>query len=225
MRTESSYDTDLARGLALSGESKEYFAEGRLCRVRERLEPLEWKVGSVLDFGCGPGSTTPLFHELLGAELVVGVDPSAQLLARAKEKFGSASAEFLAPEDLAAEPRFDLGFCNGVFHHIPPERRVEAARYIFVRLRPGAPFAFCENNPWNPGTRWVMRRIPFDRDSIPIALPEARRLLREVGFEILASDALFFFPRILRWLRPLERPLVALPLGAQYLVLARKPGA
>ena len=94
-----------------------------------------------------------------------------------------------------------------------------------MRLRPGAPFAFCENNPWNPGTRWVMRRIPFDRDSIPIALPEARRLLREVGFEILASDALFFFPRILRWLRPLERPLVALPLGAQYLVLARKPGA
>ncbi len=223
MSAESSYDTDLARGLALSGESKEYFAGGRLRRVRERLGLLEWKVRSVLDFGCGPGSTTPLFHELLGAELLVGVDPSAELLARARERFGSASAEFLAPEELAAEPRFDLGFCNGVFHHIPPERRAEAARYVLDRLRPGAPFAFCENNPWNPGTRWVMRRIPFDRDAIPIALPRARELLREAGFEILSGETLFYFPRLLRWLRPLERPLAALPLGAQYLVFARKP--
>ena len=38
----------------------------------------------------------------------------------------------------------------------------------FVRqgLRPGGVFALWENNPWNPGTRLVMRRIPFDRNAV-----------------------------------------------------------
>jgi hypothetical protein len=36
------------------------------------------------------------------------------------------------------------------------------------------------------------------------------------------TDHLFFFPRMLRWLRPLEPMLVIIPVGAQYLGLARK---
>ena len=67
-----------------------------------------------------------------------------------------------------------------------------------------------------------MSRIPFDRDAITIAPREARHLQRNAGFEILRTDHLFFFPRMLRWLRPLERMLVIIPLGAQLLVLARK---
>lgn len=43
-------------------------------------------------------------------------------------------------------------------------------------LRPGGVFAFWEINPWNPGTRHVMSRIPFDRDAIMLTPPEARWL-------------------------------------------------
>jgi len=125
------------------------------------------------------------------------------------------------------EPRAeaDMAFSNGVFHHIQPPERRDALDYISRSLRPGGLFVFWENNPWNPGTRFVMSRIPFDRDAITISPPNARRLLRGAGFEILRTDHLFFFPRALRWLRPLERGLTAVPLGAQYLVLARKPGS
>ena len=52
-----------------------------------------------------------------------------------------------------------------------------------------------------------------------------RRMLRAGGFEILQTDHLFYFPRLLRTLRPLERHLTKLPLGAQYQVLARRPPA
>jgi hypothetical protein len=83
-------------------------------------------------------------------------------------------------------------------------------------------FAVFENNPWNPGTRLVMRRIPFDRDAETLSPPAGRRLLRSAGFEVLRTDFVFFFPRALHILRPLERRLARLPLGAQYLVLARK---
>jgi SAM-dependent methyltransferase len=126
---------------------------------------------------------------------------------------------------LVVEPRgeIDLAFCNGVFHHIPPAERAAAVAYLRAALRPGGVFALWENNPWNPGTRMVMRRIPFDRDAQTLSAPAARRLLRAGGFEIERTDFLFVFPRALRMLRPLERRLASAPLGAQYVVIARKP--
>jgi hypothetical protein len=87
---------------------------------------------------------------------------------------------------------------------------------------PGGMFALWENNPWNPGTRYIMSRVPFDKDAITMTPPETRRLLRNAGFEIVRTDFLFLFPHLLRALRPLERVLAPLPLGGQYLVLARK---
>jgi len=56
---------------------------------------------------------------------------------------------------------------------------------ILGALKPGGLFAFWENNPWNPGTRIVMSRIPFDRDAEIISPPAAKRLLRRAGFSIL----------------------------------------
>jgi hypothetical protein len=38
----------------------------------------------------------------------------------------------------------------------------------------------------------------------------------------MRTDFLFVFPHLLRALRPFERLLAPLPLGGQYLVLARK---
>ena len=219
-----SYDDALDEGLAVSGENKAYFADGRLRFLRNRLAGLDRRATSILDYGCGDGTTTPLFYDLLGAVSVIGVDTSAGLLARASKQFGSDSTHFHLVGDLAPEPRFELAFCNGVFHHIPPADRAAAARYVYDSLAPGALFAFWENNPWNPGTRWIMSRIPFDRDAITIPPPEGRELLRRAGFDILATDFTFFFPRALGWFRPLEPYLASVPVGAQYLILARKPG-
>lgn len=95
--------------------------------------------------------------------------------------------------------------------------------FVRAALRPGGYFAFWENNPWNPGTVAIMRRIPFDRDAIMISPTEARRLLGAAGFEVVSVDSLFYFPRMLSWLRPLEPALSRLPLGGQYLALARRP--
>jgi hypothetical protein len=89
-------------------------------------------------------------------------------------------------------------------------------------LKPGGLFALFENNPWNPGTRYVMSKIPFDRDAVMLRASETSRRLVDGGFEILTVDFLFVFPALLRWLRPLERHLASVPLGAQYLVLGRR---
>ena len=121
--------------------------------------------------------------------------------------------------DLAPSGQFDVAYCNGVFHHVEPGERLDALAYIHRSLAEGV-FGFWENNPWNPGTRLVMRRIPFDRDAKLISPPRAQ-LLTSAGFDVLETDFLFLFPRLLSALRPLEARLARLPAGAQYMVLAR----
>ena len=58
--------------------------------------------------------------------------------------------------------QIDLVFCNGVFHHILPQGRGAVLDYVKSCLKPGGLFALWENNPWNPGTRYVMNRVSFD---------------------------------------------------------------
>src|SRR5262249_50189876 len=111
----------------------------------------------------------------------------------------------------------------GVFHHIAPAARVNAAVMIRDSLKPGGLFSFWENNAWNPATRYVMSRCPFDEGAILISPPKARSFLKRAGFQILRTDFRFIFPRSLRGLRQLEDFVYKLPLGAQYQVLCRKP--
>ena len=118
----------------------------------------------------------------------------------------------------------DLVYCNGVFHHIPPKNRPAALSYIASSLRPGGVFALWENNPWNPGARMVMHRIPFDRDAILVWPRQARCLVRDAGLRYLRTEYRFVFPHMLRALRPLEDSVASLPLGAQYCVLSERPG-
>jgi SAM-dependent methyltransferase len=176
-----------------------------------------------MDFGCGTGSSSRLFFDILGIEYFVGMDESENSLEIARRKHGSKRAQFLLFDEYQPRGQFDVVFCNGVFHHIPPPARAPAIDYILRSLRPGGYFALWENNPWNPGTRYVMSRIPFDRDAITLSSREARYMLRLGGFEILRTDFLFIFPRILDWCRRVEPLCSRLPFGAQYQVLCRKP--
>ncbi|MCW3097751.1 MAG: trans-aconitate 2-methyltransferase [Chthonomonadaceae bacterium] len=217
------YDGALQQGLSVSGESKEYFAQGRVTWLAASLRRLGVQPRKVMDFGCGTGASTPYLLDTIGAESVLGVDVSKSLLRVAERTFGSERARFAAISDYTSEDEIDLVFCNGVFHHIPPPERAEAIAFIMRALRPGGLFAFWENNPWNPGTRYIMSKIPFDRDAITLTPPEARRLVQTGGMEVLRTDFLFLFPNALKSLRGLEPLVASLPLGAQYQILCRKP--
>jgi len=221
-RYAANYDEALAKGISVSGEDKDFFARGRVEWLARRLKSVSFEASSILDFGCGTGSATPHLSEVLKPHSVTGVDISEQSVALARKRFESGAVSFEVLRDFKPDSRFDLAFCNGVFHHIPLNERASAVKCVFSAVRPGGYFAFWENNPWNPGTRYVMNRIPFDRDAIMVSAPEARRLLSAGGFEVLRTDFLFIFPRVLSWLRGLEPSVSRLPLGAQYQVLCRK---
>jgi SAM-dependent methyltransferase len=219
------YDAALARGISLSGEDKNFFARGRIVWLARCLRQLEMTPRRVLDYGCGTGSAIPFLLDELRAGSVVGVDVSAGSLNVARQRVGSLPVRLEQVEHYRCGGDIDVAFCNGIFHHILPSQRPATVASVYRSLRPGGVFALWENNPWNPGTRWAMSRIPFDRDAIPLAAPGARRLLEAGGFEVLRVDFLFIFPHALRWLRALEPFVSRVPIGAQYQVLARKPFA
>jgi SAM-dependent methyltransferase len=213
------YDRVLNRGLSLSGEGKHFFIAGRVGDLRNQF-PAGYAPRQILDFGCGTGDTAPYLAESFPSAQIVGVDISSRSLAFASARYGSERVSFRSAA--ATQEKFDLCYCNGVFHHIAPPERGAALASIQQALAPGGYFALFENNPWNVGALMVMKRIAFDRGTVPISPTGARRLVESCGLRVLSTRYLFYFPRPLSFLRAAEAPLVRVPLGAQYYVLARK---
>ena len=216
------YDRVVRRGLAVSGESRDFFARKRVDHVRRSLGGKP--VGRVLDCGCGDGATSVLLADAFPDAEIVGSDVSPRSIERARSVRAATRIRFLTGPELGqlADWRADVVYTNGVFHHVPPAERSGALGQILRVLARDGTLALWENNAWNPGTRIVMRRIPFDRNAIPLSPPVARRLVRSHGLAVERTDFLFYFPRplaFLRWTEPLFRRV---PLGAQFCVFCTR---
>lgn len=212
--------------IAASGEDSEFFADLKAVLARDALGD---HVRTLLDFGCGVGGSTRALSRAFPESRVTGWDVSPESIARARE-IGGERLEFLAGSEGATqlpfpEGRFDAAFTACVFHHIPREAHAEWARQVHRAIAAGGTLVLFEHNPYNPLTRKVVRDCPFDEGVILLRPGYARRLLREAGFTVSRPRYYFFFPHLLRVLRPLERLLRWLPLGGQYFVVARKLSA
>jgi SAM-dependent methyltransferase len=216
------YEQALENALAVSGEDRGYFAQGRVAWLARCVKEAKETPRAVLDFGCGDGATTPLLLAALQAESAIGIDVSAKSLEIARKQYAAPQIKYEFIGEFQPAGQVDLAYCNGVFHHVPPEQRNDAVSLVNRALRAGGLFAFWENSPWSPATRYVMSRCAFDRDAIMLTPPEARSLLRGSGFEILRTDFRFIFPRALRAFRKIEDFVFRIPLGTQYQILCRK---
>lgn len=215
------YEKTMERASAVAGESIDFYARERLHWCSRRLR--RWMpFDTVLDFGSGVGGSLKYFFDILGCKSVIAVDPSAESLQVAQGRYPNLNVRFLLPEQFAPSANLPFAFCNGVFHHIPPDRRVEALRYVRSALSSNGIFAMWENNPWNPVVVYTMSLNEFDRNAQTLSPLRSLRLLKSAGFRIQFVDFCFFFPHFARGLRPLEPALRWLPLGAQYLVVAQK---
>lgn len=222
-RFASEYDEALRKGISISGEDKDFFASRRIQWLCDTLSKRDFFPSRICDFGCGTGSASPHVFRQFPFATLIGADISMKSLEIARTSHGNKNTIFISISELSKEAPCDLVFCNGVFHHIPLRDRPAAVQAITNILRPGGYFALFENNPYNPGTRFIMKRCPFDDDAILVAPSEAIALHRSVSLEIVLTRYLFIFPHFLHFLRPLEKPLSPLPFGAQYVVIGRKP--
>lgn len=219
------YRAQHAASLGLSGEEPDFFAQYKARDARWLAERAGLSANRILDFGSGIGnSIAPLREEFVQAQLTC-LDVSIESLAHAQRNHGngviyrSYDGKHI-PEDIG---QFEIVFTACVFHHIPEDLHVSLLRQIRNLLAPGGRFMLFEHNPWNPATRYAVKCCPFDVNAVLISAPEMTRRLQAAGFAHCETRYRLFFPAALAWLRPLERLLTGLPLGAQYCLSASCP--
>ncbi|MEA2406357.1 MAG: hypothetical protein QOE69_476 [Thermoleophilaceae bacterium] len=219
------YEDEVEQSIAFAGQEHEFYVEVKACALlelaREQLGDLS-RVRA-LDVGCGVGLTDGHLIPALGA--VEGVDVSEPEIERARA--ANPAADYRAydggtlpfPDD-----RFDLTFAICVVHHVEPPDRPRLLAEMARVTRPGGLVAVFEHNPLNPLTRLAVRNCSFDEGVVLVGARSLARQLRGAGLTVLASRYVLFFPWRGERLRRLERRLAPVPLGAQYLVAARRSG-
>lgn len=214
-----------AANISASGEGPEYFADykirdlARLARSFDSLGQLE----RVLDFGAGIGSSVEYFERYFPGVSLTCVDVSLDSLKIGCQRF--ADVGFVAFDGRRlpfADGSFDCVFSACVFHHIPPALHVPLFAELRRVLRPGGLVTIFEHNPLNPLTVRAVNSCPFDENAILLRAGTLKSRLVDAGFAGPAIGYRVFFPRALRWLRPLEKWLKWLPLGAQYYAYDRR---
>ncbi len=196
-------------------------AEALLALVARRLG--ETSSLSLLDVGCGVGSMQRYVLPHVGKSS--GVDTEASAVEEAKRTFGEAlSASHYDGHTLPfADNTFDVSFTVNVMHHVPPPARERFMAEMLRVTRPGGLAVVFEHNPLNPLTRLAVFRCAFDDDAILLHPREVRRRLTKAGGEIAEQRYILFFPIDQQRARDIEQHLRWLPMGAQYVVAARKP--
>jgi len=221
-RFASTYSGTVNSAIRASGESADFFAQLKTDHVRRVLGPASPR--SILDFGCGVGISTRALARSFPSAQVIGCDASSESISAARGEAESMRRRIRfvvhgqsgLPLD---DSSVDVVFAGCVFHHIDAGGQAAWLRELRRVLAINAPLFIFEHNPYNPLTLQVVKSCPFD-EGVRLLRPRyAARLVRSAGFRVDRPHYYFFFPRMLRCLRPLERRLDWFPLGGQYYVV------
>jgi len=109
------------------------------------LQALPERVGRVLDLGTGDGRLVSLLRSAHPDAEAIGLDSSAPMLARARERFGGeASVEFRLHDlrkPLPVDGEFDAIVSGLAIHHLEDDRKRTLFAEIRSLLAPGGVFA------------------------------------------------------------------------------------
>ena len=145
--------------------------------------------GVVLDAPCGTGR----YFELVtaAARQVVGVDQSAGMLARARDRGLAIELHQVGLQELSFPARFDAAMTVDAMEHVPPEDWPRVLANVHRALRPGA--------------QWYLTVEEQDRSHVAEAFDELRRAgLPAVEGEVVSkgTGGYHYYPdraQVLRW--------------------------
>ncbi len=203
----------------MKGESEAHYSFGdaglaseRLRRLSEAYAPasaallqraqalLEEPIRCAIDLGCGPGHTTSLLAESVGAERVVGIERSPTFLAETQAR-GLQGIEFLEC-DVSSERlpirNADLAFSRFLLTHLPdPVATLGSLRHA---LRPGGLLILEElehlssTNPILSRYYEIVEGVQASHGQKMHIGPALEGYARQAGFEVLSSEP--FAPNI-----------------------------
>ena len=221
------YQAVHSANIAISGEGPDYFADYKVRDLARECATARLdcaRPASILDFGSGIGASVPFFRKYFPQARATCLDVSTRSLELGKGRFGDQArfVQFDGSSIPFSDACFDVAFSACVFHHIAHEEHGKLIGELHRVLVPGGLLIIFEHNPYNPLTRRAVNSCPFDKGASLIPARVLRRRVTSAGFAQPRVRYRVFFPRALRKLRPLERRITWLPLGAQYYVAAVK---
>ncbi|MFA5121440.1 class I SAM-dependent methyltransferase [Zavarzinia sp.] len=222
-RYADAYLKDHRANIAISGEAPEYFHAYKVSEAERFCDEAGLAPQTVLDFGSGIGNSLPFLRQAFGEARICCADVSTRSLEIAEGRFPGAHAEFLriAGDALPlADGTVDLAFTACVFHHIAPGEHGRWLSELRRVTRAGGLLVLFEHNPLNPLTRHAVNTCPFDANARLQRAGTLAGRVRDAGWRAPQIRYHVFFPRLLAALRPLEKRLGWLPLGAQFSIVA-----
>jgi SAM-dependent methyltransferase len=214
-----------AENIRISGENPEYFAEYKIADIAAELTRAGVAAPrTALDFGAGVGYSVPFFKRHLPTTRVTCLDVSRKSLDVGAARHGEVAEfrHFDGARIPCVDSSFAIALASCVFHHIEHAEHVALLEEIRRVLEPGGRLFVFEHNPLNPLTRHAVNTCAFDEHARLIPAWTMRRRMRDAGFREVRARYRIFFPHALRALRPLEKSLTWLPLGAQYYVMGSR---
>ena len=214
------YDEELKKSMGFFGEENAYFAEYKIRIVKDNIgcKPL-----SILEYGCGTGRHMKFLSSYFPEAKVSGCDISRKSIEVAEKENPKSDFFLIDSENIISRKNdYDLIFISCVFHHIEPPLRKEAIQNVYELMKEGGELFLFEHNVYNPLTLKIVRECAFDKDAVLLPPAETIRLVKGSGLNLIAKKYSLFFPAALKFLRPVEKYLSAIPLGGQYYVHAKK---
>lgn len=151
------------------------------------LDILEPKPGEqILDLGCGSGYLTNSIREQ-GAE-VLGVDSSAEMIAKAKQNYPQTDFKVADATNLGFDASFNAVFSNAVLHWIKAEDQPKMINAVFMALKSGGRFVAEMGGEGNVG----------------LMISTLRKTLAEHGYQQQSEMEYLFFPSIEEYTSMLE---------------------
>ena len=116
----SSYDEMLDQGISLSGESKDYFIDGRIDHLPAVCAAWATRRSHRCWISRVAWATRPPAWPPRSTVLGCSVSTSPRAPSRKPAAASRTSGEFGLLDAVSDDDKFDLCYVNGAYHHIPP---------------------------------------------------------------------------------------------------------
>lgn len=218
----SSYTSQISNATAFVGQGAEFYTGVKARILSKLISKLHLNASSpTLDVGCGIGLT----DELICAEFsaLEGVDVSEESIKIARMRNPKVLYKTYDGVRLPySDNTFDFCFAINVLHHVPVDKRQDFLAEMRRVTSTNGYIAIFEHNPLNPLTRKAVRDCPFDEGVVLISPKSLASTLEKIQMKTHLFNYILFFPFKGAFFRMLEDLMHWCPLGAQFVMVAKK---